>query len=360
MDKPELLEVVSKWSYWNRPIPASIPRRVASPKELRPGLCLVVQGVRRCGKSTLLTQLLSRYQLDPQRCAFVNFEDPGLAGALEHRTLDLLVESFDELRGTGAVYFLDEVQHVEGWERWLRSQLDREKDRRFVITGSNASLLSGELGSSLTGRHLSIELFPFDLDEYRELRPDATLESFLYEGGFPAPLELPDGDQLRRSYFNDIVERDVRARVGARSAQPLRRLAQMLFESAGAEFSLRRVASSLGIAPDTASLYLDALETCYLAFACPFFTWSERKRSECAVFVELRKRFGEVYYWRGKGEVDFVVLKDNAPLPIQVTWDHPLPRHDSSLGEFYEEHPRAHEAVYVTAESFETGLVDLI
>jgi predicted AAA+ superfamily ATPase len=102
-----------------------------------------------------------------------------------------LVESFDELRGTGAVYFLDEVQHVEGWERWLRSQLDREKDRRFVITGSNASLLSGELGSSLTGRHLSIELFPFDLDEYRELRPDATLESFLYEGGFPAPLELP-------------------------------------------------------------------------------------------------------------------------------------------------------------------------
>ncbi len=389
MDASELLAIAREWSPWDEPPPSTIPRSVRLPVELRPDLALVVQGVRRCGKSTLLGQLIARYGLDRQRCLFVNFEDPRLASDLDHSILQAYVEAFEADRGHGgATYFLDEIQHVDGWQRWLRAQLDRARNRRFVVTGSNAHLLSGELASSLTGRHLTVELFPFDLDEYRLAKTGAKLIDFLRDGGFPAPLTSADGDRIRRAYFNDIVERDVRERVAARSSRPLRQLAQMLFESAGSELSVRRAAAALGMAPDTASLYLDAIENAYLAFACPYFAWSERKRSvrnkkyypidtglrriavtragddrgkmlECATFILLRKRYRDVYYWRDRGEVDFVVTKNGDPVPIQVSWDGPTERHHKALAAFYEAHPRSAEAVFVTAEEFGRGVPEL-
>ena len=366
-----------------------MPRSVRLPARLEPGVALVVKGVRRCGKSTLLGQLVTRYELDRKRCLCMNFEDPRLAGRLDHSLLTDLVDAFEAERGPGpTTYLLDEVQQVEGWERWLRAELDRSRERRFVVTGSNARLLSGELASALTGRHLDVELFPFDLAEFRAARPEATLAEYLREGGFPAPLASADGDALRRAYFDDIVERDVRERVGARSTRPLRQLAQMLFESAGSELSARRAAAALGVAPDTAAVYLDALESAYLVFACPYFAWSERKRAvrnrkyypvdtglrravvtrtgadrgkslECATFVALRRAHREVFYWRGRAEVDFVVLRDGDPVPVQVSWDPPTERRLRALDEFQEAHPRAHEPVLVTADTFEERVAEL-
>lgn len=390
MDKAQLLGVARQWSHWDNPPRLTVRRVVPSlPEQFRPDFAVVIQGVRRCGKSTLLGQLIERFGLDRQRCLFVNFEDPRLATALDHTTLQHFVDAFEAERGPGCSYFFDEIQHVDGWQRWLRSQLDRAQDRRFVVTGSNAHLLSGEFASSLTGRHLAVELFPFDLNEYRVVRPGATVLDYLTDGGFPAPLtSAADGDRMRRAYFNDIVERDVRERVGARSSLPLRQLAQMIFESAGSELSIRRVAAALGMSPDTTSLYLEAIENAYLAFACPYFVWSERKRAvrnkkyypvdsglrrasvtrtgddrgkmlECATFVLLRKRFRDVSYWRDKGEVDFVVLRGGDPVPVQVSWDGPTDRHHKALDAFYETHPRSAEAVFVTADSFAAGLSEL-
>ena len=383
MDASELLAIAQDWSAWDAPPPPSVPRGVDLPAELRPDLALVIQGVRHGGKSTLLGQLLERYGLERQRCLCVNFEDPRLASALDHTLLQAYLEAFEADRGRGGTtYFLEEIQHVEGWQGWLRGQLDRAGDRRFVVTGSSAHLLSGELASGLAGRHVVVELFPFDLGEVRLVRPDAPLSDFLQDGGFPAPLRSPEGDRLRRAYFNDIVERDVRERVAARSTGPLRQLAHMLFDSAGVELSVRRLAAALGMAPDTVALYLGALEDAYLTFGCPYFAWSERKRSvrnkkyypidtglrrvavtrsgedrgkmlECATFLELRKAFGDVYYWRERGRVDFVVVRDDEPVPIQVAWDGPTERHHKALDAFYEAHPRAGEAVFVTAETFE-------
>ncbi len=388
MEGQDLLSIARRWA----PKPGAgadrVVRRVDLPRELPPGLALVVQGVRRCGKSTLLTQMPARFGLDPSRCLFVNLEDPRLANQLDHRMLASLVDAFEQDIGPGPVAcFLDEVQHVDGWHAWLRAELDTATDRRFVVTGSNAHLLSGELGSSLTGRHLTIELFPFDFAEFREsgriveqvVESGTSVEAYLRAGGFPAPLLLGESDRLLRAYFNDIVERDVRERVGARSSRPLRQLAQLLFESAGSELSVRRAAATVGISVDTASLYLEALEDSYLVFGCPWFAFSERKRAarpkkyypvdpglrracvvsgsddrgkalECAAYVRLRQRFGEVYYWRDRGEVDFVVLRDGVPIPIQVTWDEPKERHLKSLDAFHEDHPQAGEAVLFTAK----------
>jgi len=150
--------------------------------------------------------------------------------------------------------------------------------------------------------------------------------------------------------FDFIVERDVRERVGARSSAPLKQLAQMVLKSAASELSIRRAAAAIGVAHDTATLYLEAPEGAYMVLSCPFFAWSERERAarprkyypidtgprrslvtragddvgkhlECATFLALRRRFRDVYYWRGRGEVDFVVLDEGRPRPILVSVD---------------------------------------
>ena len=83
------------------------------------------------------------------------------------------------------------------------------------------------------------------------------------------------------------------------------------------------------------------------------------KQLECAVFLALRRRYREVFHWRNGGEVDFVVLHDGKPLPIQVTWDKPQERHDKAIDAFHKAHHDALEAVFVTAASFAEGMPDL-
>ena len=383
MDAAQTLEVARAWSFWDRPPPPAVARRVVLPDALRPSLALVVQGVRRSGKSTLMRQMMARYALDPAHCLFLNCEDPRLAQSLSWELLEGAVNAFRAAhpRAKMLTFFLDEVQNVVGWERWLRSHLDRPSGFQFVVTGSNAAMLSGELGSVLTGRHRTVELFPFDLAEFREARGGGSVHDFLREGGFPEPLQLSDGDELRRQYFQDIVERDVRERIGARSSRAVRQVAQMAYESAGSELSARRIAAVTGLAVDTVTSYLDACEAAYLLFGVPFFAHSERKRAaynrkyypvdtglrravisstgadlgkslECAVFLELRRHYRDVCYWRGDGEVDFVVQDGRRVVPIQVTLEALEPRHERALASFYEAFPHADEAVTVTAESF--------
>ena len=390
MHDDELLQVAADWSFWERPPPPSIRRAVGLPKSLSNRTVLVVQGVRRCGKSTLLTQLIDRYRLDRRDCLFVNFEDPRLAGSLDFETLERLTKAFGERR-PGAetlTVLLDEIQWVNGWEKWLRTKLERPGRFQFVVSGSNSRLLSGELSSVLTGRHVTVELFPFDFSEFRRVHPAAPIADYLHRGGFPEPIASDDGDLLLRQYFVDIVQRDVRERVGARSSLALRQIVQMVFESAGSELSLRRIGAASGVAVETVAAYLEACEQCYLLFACPWFSYSERKRShrnrkyypvdpalrrvavtragrdvgkslECATFVELKKRFGDVFYWRMSGEVDFVVQPGDAPTPIQVAVGDATERHLRSLDAFYETFPHANEAMIVTMDGFPDVLASL-
>jgi predicted AAA+ superfamily ATPase len=177
------------------------------------------------------------------------------------------------------------------------------------------------------------------------------------------------------------VERDIRERVGARSARPVRQVAHMAFEAMGSELSLRRIAAAAGVATDTAGAYLDACQDAYLLYSVPFFAWSERQRAarnrkyypvdtglrrvvvtgggadrgkalECATHLVLRRWYGEVSYWRGRGEVDFVVQRGRQVFPVQVGWDGPQPRHERALDAFQEAFPFAEEALHVSAESF--------
>ena len=390
MDKELLTKILMDWNYWDRKYPYSIPRKVLQEGGfLQEDIVLVIQGIRRCGKLTLLLQIMEKCGLKPGHCFFMNFEDPRVSDLLFPPLLDEIVElANDKNKDRRPQYFFfDEIQNVHNWEKWLHTKLERPDGNVFVITGSNAALLSGELSTTLTGRHLTVELFPFDFDEYLLLRPGNGFDSFLLEGGFPRALTFDNPERLLREYFRDIIERDVRRRLSVRSPLILFRLVKTVFESLGSEISQRSLSRTLGVTPDTIGTYLEACEMAYIILQCPYFTFSEKQRAsrnrkyypidlgmrnavitkggkdlgkslETVVFHYLKKKFGNVYYWRGKHEVDFIVMQGTEILPIQVSWEGSKERHEKALKSFYKEYPQASEAVLVSRKNVENFITE--
>ena len=180
---------------------------------------LIVTGVRRCGKSTLLQQI---NKTNNKPSIYLNFEDPRLSG------FDL--SDFNRLQEIASnedikVFFFDEIQNIEKWENYVRFRLD-EGDRIF-ISGSNALMLSKELGTKLTGRHITKELFPFSYQEYLEFTSQQkgaeSSGKYLKTGGFPEYLKTALPEILMHA-FNDIVMRDIALRHNLKNASILQQL----------------------------------------------------------------------------------------------------------------------------------------
>lgn len=380
--KEILQRILDDWSDWSRRPADTVPRAQVEHCVLTPEIVTVIQGVRRCGKSTLLRQLMTANRIAEDRTVFINFEDPRLVNDLDSALLEQILQLATARGGERLTFFLDEIQNVANWEKWLNTQLEMKNGHCFVVTGSNSQLLGGELASSLTGRHLRHELFPFDFAEFQKWGKPGELEQFIRLGGFPAVLDFPQPEKLLQQYFLDIVEKDIRERVSARSSRPLQAVAKMVLESVGSALSLRRIAGALQLSPETVSHYLQACEDAYLTFSCSYFAYSETKRVrhnrkyyaidtglrraistrtgqdlgkdfENLVYLALRRKTADISYWKGKGEVDFVVNTTAGVTPIQVTYGEPQRRHDDALEEFFHHFPHANEAVYVTPESFD-------
>jgi len=384
------MNILQDWSFWDKPPIVGVHRQISLPQKLHTDLALIIQGVRRCGKSTLLSQLPQYYQLSLSHCYFCNFEDPRLMEYLNHQLLSQIVKvSRDQTPAeTPCYFFFDEIQNVQEWEKWLHTQLERPKQNYFVLTGSNSRLLSGEFATALTGRHILLELYPFSLSEYKIMFPENNLEDYLISGGFPRPLTYEHPYQLLQEYFNDIILRDVLKRVHSRSPDSIKQVAKMTFESCGSELSYRKIAAVTGLTVDTVKSYLEACEQAYLLFACHYFAFSEKKQLskqkkyypidsglryaitatnardlgkslELMVFLHLKKSHEKVFYWQetGQGEVDFVAIRGKSITPYQVTWNGPQPRYEKALDYFYERFPQANEVVYITRENAEDFLL---
>lgn len=313
----------------------------------------IITGIRRSGKSTFVNQDF----LKTDRNAFyLNFDDPALYGfsASDFVILEEAIERFqNENKGSKAVYF-DEIQVVEGWEVFVNSQL--RKGNLVTVTGSNASLLSYELGTRLTGRHLDYELFPFNFDEYCKLRKcDKTSESFkhfLEEGGFPEYLIYNRTDILKR-LFEDILMRDVIVRYGIKDVRSVKMLSVYLASNCGNLITGSKLSAQLGLKTTATILeYLSFLEQCYLFFFVPKFNYSAKAQSvnpkkvycidtgmiqnvtlsinadmgrvfENAVFIELRRRTKNIWYYSEAAfECDFLYGRDVVPEnAVQVCYE---------------------------------------
>lgn len=336
---------------------AAVQKHLASPH------AVVVAGVRRCGKSTLFRQLLGQTLID--RAYFLTFEDERL---LEFKTGDfnLLLQCLMELYGDRRMFLLDEIQNAPRWEMFVRRL--QENGYKFFLTGSNASLLSREFGTTLTGRSITVELFPFSFREYLTFRQDELTEEMLREtahrarlqrhldqylrlGGMPEFLKYGEPDILRRLY-DDILYRDIVARHDIKDVRALRELGLYYLSHPGSRFSFNKLKAALQLGSvNTVSSYTTYLQDSYLIFTLSRFDYSLKKQMVAAkkvycvdtglldsiafqfsknrgkllenlVFMELRRRTQDLYYYETKSgkEVDFLIRQGrSASEVIQVT-----------------------------------------
>lgn len=321
------------------------------PREFLPGLpdivshALIVSGIRRCGKSTLLRQFT---QKTGRPFFFLNFDDLRLSNfsVPDYGLLDTAIgESGADL------LFFNEIQSAPNWELYIRQKLD--EGYQILITGSNASLLSNELGTKLTGRHITKELYPFSYSEYLSFkgfsRGLSSLDGYLASGGFPEFLKAGNEDILAQLQ-QDILYRDVAVRYGIRDVASLRRLWTFLASNAGRLVSPSKLTGTIGVqSPTTVLEYISHLETSYLVQQVQRFSWSAKAQSlapkkifivdsglirsasvsfspdagfilENFVFMEFRRRTRDIYYFAENGrECDFIVGPHSGnPLCVQV------------------------------------------
>ncbi|MBI4044359.1 MAG: ATP-binding protein [Candidatus Diapherotrites archaeon] len=321
---------------------------------------LVVKGVRRCGKSTLLKQLMEG-QFDNQFYYF-NFDDDRVLG-FEARDFQVLMETFLEVFGKKPVVFFDEIQIVHGWELFINRLL--REDYKVFITGSNADLLSRELGTHLTGRHVDFELYPFSFSEFLTAKkigiPSAgfsTLEKveiskafneFLVRGGMPEAIVF-DNDAILSQVINDIIQKDVIRRYNLRKPNEFRNVLNFLLNNVGNKITYNSISKNFQIrSSNTVQKYVGYAEEAYLVFMVNLFDKKikrleknpkkiycvdngivaknslgilEKKGAllENLVAIELKRRGQPFYYYVNKNgsETDFVIETRKGSQAIQV------------------------------------------
>jgi len=306
---------------------------------------LVITGVRRCGKTILLKELaqsLPGYY-------YLSFEDARLT-PFEATDFIKTEEVFLEEFGKCDYLLFEEIQNVPGWEFYIRQKLDQK--RHVILSGSNARLLSREPGTHLTGRHLDFELFPFSYQEYLVFKNTtaglSSFQKYLTLGGFPEFLFSRKKDYLQQLLI-DVLMRDIAVKHAVRNVKVLKEMTVFLLSNVGKDYSyhsIRRV-FSLG-AVTTVIDYISFLEESYLLFSIPKFDHSLKNQSvnpkkiyavdnglalanslsfssdmgrmlENLVFLMLRRRYKEIYYFRDTRECDFIVRESGVvTMAVQV------------------------------------------
>ncbi|MBN2499066.1 MAG: ATP-binding protein [Deltaproteobacteria bacterium] len=364
LSKDKILEAISDWSYWGKQLPASIPRQGYSEEIARKaasGEILVIKGVRRAGKSTLLLNEIKRLHASGRAARdilLVNLEDPRFVEHLEPALLERIKSSYLEYMNPGPepVIMLDEVQVVPAWEKWVLKEHSLGRSQLFV-TGSSSSLLDPDIGTALSGRYLDLTVFPLSFSEYlrfhdlpiddpvqrvhRRTEVDRLYRQYAEQGGFPKLVEIPDAETRRdtlKVYYDSILLRDIVARHAIHNPRALEELAVFLLTNTAAVNSTNRLKNTLDMSFDSVRDYTHYLEQACLVFQLARFDWSVKKQLanprkfysidtglsnrvsfqvgtrmaqnlENIVFLELLRRKHEIYYHKtGQGlEVDFVI-----------------------------------------------------
>lgn len=364
MDKKEIISILEDWNFWSKPFRDSFLRsdyeyevsQKASTEEI-----IFLKGVRRSGKSTILLnhiKSLVKSGISKDRILFVNLEDPRFVSSLSLELLEEIKQAYlYYINPTDKPYiFLDEVQNIDGFEKWLLKEYELQTSYLFA-TGSNSKLLSKEIGSSLSGRYLGIYVSPLSFKEFlsfNNLRIDKAydlitnknqiekyFEEFIFYGGFPKVV-LTKGDSLKeaelKSYFDSILLRDIVARYKLDNFTILEQLAILLLSSISNPISITKIKNRFGVSHSLASKYFEYLENTYMIQSVPLFDWSLQKQFvnpkkiysidtglskrvsfevgkrigdmlENIVYLELKRRYTDIYYFKTANgyEVDFLI-----------------------------------------------------
>ncbi|VVB99357.1 AAA domain protein [uncultured archaeon] len=322
---------------------------------------IVVTGHRRAGKSTFLLQLMNKHFKGS--FYYLNFGDERLIDfdVADFQILhELLLRHFGEKK----VFLFDEIQGKKGWDRFVARMY--ETGNRFFITGSNAFLLSREISTYLTGRHLDIEMYPFSFREFLGYNnfnenPLTTkgkvallklFDEYVQNGGFPEVVTSKNTEILQ-SIYDDVINKDILGRYQVEDANTIKKIALFLLSSFAKEVSYTSIKNSFGLgSTNTAKKYVSYLTNTFMMFEVPKFSYSAKEQTylkkiycidtgminkmaftpsenkgrllENLVFIELKRRKKQVFYWKslaGK-EVDFILVDKGKPVEaIQVCYD---------------------------------------
>jgi uncharacterized protein len=321
---------------------------------------LIITGIRRSGKSTI--QRILQHELSESDYYF-NFDDERLIN-FKVQDFQMLLEVFIELFGKQSTFYFDEIQNIKGWERFIRRLY--ESGNKIFITGSNAKLLSKELGTHLTGRYIQLEVYPLSFreiiqHEYPEVFNKKALSTdnigiilhhfadYFKHGGIPEYFKFRKPEYLKDLY-EGILYRDVVARYNIANERHLKELVYYFASNIGKEFSYTKLSETVGLSsPNTVSSYCSYLEKCYLCFFVNRYSHSLKKQIqynkkcymidpamirtigfrvsedkgrllENVVFLHLKMKELEIYFHKNTKECDFIIRKNNQIIQaIQVT-----------------------------------------
>jgi len=348
MEKTKLYELLNEQQEMFDKEEDLIEREISIEPYLRGNEIVIITGIRRCGKSTLLKIISKKIN---KKNIYVNFDDV--------RFTDFKLENFQDIEAfakethgvsTEIVFFLDEIQNAPSWERWVNNLFS--KNIKVFVTGSNSSLLSSEISTFLTGRNKVIKLYPFSFKEFLKFKkiPETpktsneritlmdAFEEYFEIGGFPLVIKNKDLE-LSKQYFEDILNKDIIRRYNIKKIKELNDLILYLFSNVGKIYSYSTLKMISGIKSlSMIKNYIEYMKGVFLASTINRFDYSLKKqkvssskfyvldncflktvafnfienrgqRLENLVFIELSKSSFEVYYHLDKNECDFIIKK---------------------------------------------------
>lgn len=377
----EILEILNEWNYWDKDVEKDIFPRDEYIKLMLDFLktkeVVVLRGVRRSGKSTLLKLLIPELQktVSKKQILLVNFEEPRF---YPHLGLELLEKIFETYRTfvnpkEKCFVLLDEIHYIQAWEKWVRKYRDLYPNNvKIIVTGSSSKLLDSEYSTALTGRTLPITVFPLTFREYlkfhnvevrdklsfisRKREIARLLRKYMEYGGFPEILTTEQKNLLKR-YFDDIIYKDIIDRHEIRDTATIKRIAHFLLTNISKEYTYNSIRKIFRVSLDLIREYIAYVEESYMIFSTNMFAYSLKQQTtnprkvycidnglrnvigfkfsedfgrlyENIVFVELKKRLSsslaEIYYWKSKRgkEVDFLIKEGlRTKDVIQVCWN---------------------------------------
>ncbi len=324
-------------------------------------------GPRRSGKSSILKLIIKHLNLE-DNFLFINFEDPFFIESNEPQIIEEFILVFKEYFNPNLEYlFLDEIQEINQWERAVRKLRD-SKQFKIFITGSSSKLLSGEISTLLTGRHISYKVFPLSFSEFLNFKNvtikhkkdiilnQKAIAKYFYKymniGSFPEVV-LTENPELVKNYFYDILQKDIVMRYDVREKEILEKIAIYLISNSSKIVSIESLKRTFDISFALTSSYIDYLKNSFLIFELPQFSYSLKKQQkslkkiysidsglsnaisfrfskdngrilENIVFLHLKMTGKEIYYYKTKNnlEVDFIIKEGTAEKElIQVSWN---------------------------------------
>jgi len=379
MQKNQILEILLDWNFWAKEVNTGITREEYLDTLIslitKTNQIICIAGIRRSGKSTLIKQI-ARQLIDQQNAdtLIVNFEDE----RFQQRDLELLIDTYntylEKVKPKGKPFiFLDEIQNIPKWERFARGVHERT-GTKIIVSGSSSKLLSAELATLLTGRHIMFFVYPLSFKEFLKFKniPIAneieilahrtTIKQMLDEykeyGGFPEVVQSHDKQRILLGYFETMIVRDVIERFNIREREKIRTIAKFYLTNISSPISFNKISGFLNIPLTTVERFSGHLETANVVFFLKKFSFSfkEQEKAQRKIYsadvglsntigfrfsenlgkimeniaaVELKRRQSfdpqiEIYYWKDyqQREVDFVVKKglDVVQL-IQICYD---------------------------------------